>query len=83
MCIFKKIISMFVSSLLFLSLLVNFANAKDPEQMSIEEKIGQMLCLQFDYWSNETQENSQNLIQTSVIKEIILEKGIDKIILLI
>ncbi|MDR1364374.1 MAG: glycoside hydrolase family 3 protein [Oscillospiraceae bacterium] len=82
---FKKIISMFVSSLLFLNLWVNFANAKNLEQMSIEEKIGQIICLELDTWSNETQRNLQNSgsIRTSVIKAIISKKSINEIILFV
>lgn len=59
---FKKVVSACTSLALALSLGVgSYASAINPKQMSLDEKIGQMICLDFRFWNNKDLDQTEEL----------------------
>lgn len=58
---FKKVVSACASIALSLCLGGRFVTAKEPEQMSLHEKIGQMMCLDFRFWNEKSLNQTEEL----------------------
>ncbi len=65
---FKKFISVFSSSILALLSIISPTHAVNPQNISLDKKIGQMMCLDFRFW------NEKNLNQTEEIGIVTSDK---------